>query len=88
MWPSGVGTISFALFGSLFSGYDVKRAKNIKNTAVNVLFALWLIFHMLKITTPARSCEDTDSHTLSNIDSCSRSILRIRVRLLFCLVTV
>lgn len=43
------GTVSFALFRSLLDGYDVKGGKKIKSTAVAVLFALWLIFHMLKI---------------------------------------
>lgn len=57
-WSVLLGTISFAPFWSLFDGYDVKRAKNIKHTAVAVLFALWLIFRMLKISAPARSCMD------------------------------
>lgn len=61
-WSVLLGTISFALFWSLFDGCDVKGAKKIKKTAVTVLFTLWLIFHMLKISTTFRSCIDTDSH--------------------------
>lgn len=63
-WSVLLGTISFALFWSLFDGCNVKGAKKIKKkkTAVTVLFTLWLIFHMLKISTTFRNCMDTFSH--------------------------
>lgn len=57
-WSALLGTLSFALLGSLYLMVVTSRYKEDGNTAVAVLFALWLIFHILKISTKVRSSTD------------------------------